>query len=724
MTIFITEDFRLDLSHLDIKFSDENSFFEKDLIKQQSFPFHIPNERGFIPFFEFVSSHNSVDGNQVIAGFLFRNDRYYDAELMILHIDSSIKSIFYYSPDKLTIFDIPLKMLPWPVLNIGDDIYQYAKDTIAKDYPDTLINFSEVYHPELYKDNDWGGYSGFLNKNIDGDFEKSLDFVYTVVPVKQMAEIRPFIYVKEIVKFIFSQIDYTVVGDFNTHASISKALQYHNNSIFYTNKEYLLNNNLTVTLSQSNISGYSPSTVTYNKYVRIFGLYSKGSYSMELNVKGSFTVQNEEFHIQIYFDNQILATAVARNNDNNTFERTINTEIHVDATDVGKDLEIRVICSANTENSLEGEYEITGTERPLYKDFIDLKDLLPDKSVGEYISDLKESMALTSVFDEPTKTVKFNFFNSSQSSNEQIDLSKYMTKSIARKLNKSLGYKISFDDGETLYMNKKGEFIPSAIGYSSFSLPLQPLKSLFIEGQPAVCNQESNSILFFQSNANAKPLVNDGDNLYSRLGFIHLFLRRWMFQLLNSEEYNQTLKLPIYVSSKLNSESIIWFYNNSFLVHNLQRTNLNSLFESVKLRLFKLKSYPDFNLVIDDGSGNTTYLPPVAFTSSTSWGTTLVTQFNASISIGQFGFPSSFYIDIYANNSSDPQSLDLSFGWEVLSSPDGNASGIFQSQNTAHSITRFTNSGYINLAGNYTIRLTVVNSVGLTNTIDITVTAS
>ena len=54
MTIFITEDFRLDLSHLDIKFSDENSFFEKNLIKQQSFPFNIPNERSFIPFFEFV----------------------------------------------------------------------------------------------------------------------------------------------------------------------------------------------------------------------------------------------------------------------------------------------------------------------------------------------------------------------------------------------------------------------------------------------------------------------------------------------------------------------------------------------------------------------------------------------------------------------------------------------------------------------------------------------
>ena len=58
MTIFTTELFKLDLTHLNIKFSDENQFFEKDLIKQQSFPFRVPRERSFLSFFEFIESHN------------------------------------------------------------------------------------------------------------------------------------------------------------------------------------------------------------------------------------------------------------------------------------------------------------------------------------------------------------------------------------------------------------------------------------------------------------------------------------------------------------------------------------------------------------------------------------------------------------------------------------------------------------------------------------------
>jgi hypothetical protein len=723
MTIFYTEGFRLDLTHLNITFSEENPFFEKDLIKQQSFPFKIKRERNFISFFEFVDSHNSVDSNKYTQGILFRNDKYYEAELVILNILTDIDAMFYYSPDKLTIFDIPLKALPWPEIEVGDDIYQFAKDTIAKDYPDTVINFHEVCDEEKYKDNDWGPYSGFINKNENGDFQKTLNTVYGLnFPV--MNEMRPFIYVKEIMSFIFDQVGYTITGDFDTNSSISKALQYHNNSIFYTNKEYLLKEELDLTLSQSNISGYTPATVTYNRYVKGIIMYSKGSYKVDFNIRGNFTVQNEECHVQFYFKNTLLGSLISRNNNSATFDKNISLDVHVPIEDEGEQLEIRVICSSTTKNTIESDYEITGTERPLYNSSFSLSELLPDVTVGEYVTAVKESFVLNSVFDEPTKTVKFDFFYSISNNPDPVDLSDYMINKVSRKLNKSIGYKISFADGEALFLNKKGDFIPEGTGYTEYNIPLQPLKVIYIDALPAVKHQEQNSITFFESNALAKPLVAEDDISYSRLGFVHAFLRNWLYQLLNSEEYNQTLKLPVHISSKLTSESFIWFYNNTFLVHKIKRYNTNLLFEKLTLKLFKLKSYPLFNPIVDLGDGNTQYDPPTAFTSNISFGSTLVTQFNATIYPSAFGGPSSFIVDIYANGSSDPQGLDLSFAWEVLSSPGGNALGIFQSQNSNHSITRFTNSGYINLAGDYNIRLTVVNSVGLSDTIDIIVTAS
>ena len=155
------------------------------------------------------------------------------------------------------------------------------------------------------------------------------------------------------------------------------------------------------------------------------------------------------------------------------------------------------------------------------------------------------------------------------------------------------------------------------------------------------------------------------------------------------------------------------------MVRDLKRSSINSLFEKLSLKVFKLRSTPAFSLNIDD---DTDYEPPIAFTTISAISTILTTHFNAYITPGMFGSPSFFAIDIFGNQSSDPQDLPLSFAWEVLNSPDGDTSGIFQSQNTDHSITRFTHSSYLSLEGNYNLRLTVVNSVGLSDSIDVIVT--
>ncbi|MDG1728527.1 MAG: hypothetical protein P8I04_01470 [Algibacter sp.] len=734
MTTFITEFFKLDLSHLNIKFSEENSFFEKDLIKQQSFPFKVPKERSFMPFFEFISSHNSVESNKYIKGTLFRNDKYYQAELLVLGISKQIEVVLYYSFQKLTIFDKNLHCLPWETLDIGESIHSYAEQIVVKDYPDTVINFPSIYTPELYKDYDFGQYIGFINHNEDGGFSENLANPYNLpFSFYKMNEMRPLIYLKEVVKFIFSQIGYNVTGDFITNSSIAKCLLYHENSIFYTNKDYLFSANLNLTLSQSNVSGYTPSNLTYNEYTKSTTISSYGSYKVNLNMEGEIPAYNGgSVYIRCYFNGEILSTAGVNSSTDNTvvsFDRNLEFSFDVPKNLTGSLLEIKVICVASVKNSIVGEYEIKGTIRPLYKDYISLQDLLPDITVGELINSVKESFNMTAIFDQATQTVQFNFFNSFINSQPALDLSKYTIESTPRKLNKSIGYKIPFSDGEILNLNKSGDFVTDDTGFTEKRIPLEPLPVIYIDAQANVKHQEGLSMLFFESNVDAKPLVVDGDIAYSRIGFVHTFLRNWLFQNLNSEEYSMNIQLPLFISSKLNSESKIWFYNNYFLVHNLKRLNVNSLFEKFSLRLFKLKNYPTFNLVIDDGSGTggTTFDPPIAITTpfSNSSGTfTHTNQFNATIYGSAIGGPSYFTIDIFANGSSDPQGLTLSFGWEVISSPDGNASGIFQAQNSDHSITRFTNSSYINLAGNYTIRLTVVNSQGLSDTVDVTVTAS
>ena len=729
MTIFITEFFKLDLTHLTVKFSEENSFFEKDLIKQQSFPFNVPYERSYIPFYDFVSSHNSQNANKYIKGVLFRNDKYFEAELLIISVSKTIKSVIYYSFDKLTIFDTKLSDLPWSTINVGTSIFDFANVVKLQNYPDTKINFVQIHDPEKYADYEFGSKVDFINyhESTEGFSEYVPNPLNLPFRFFKMNEMRPFIYIKEIIQFIFEQINYTVSGNFLEDSKISKALQYHNNAIFYTNNDYHFEDELNLTLNQSIVSGYSPTTTAYNEYIVTKIISQKGSYKVILELEGELSLSDYgNFYLKCYFNNQIISGGTAGANYNPdgsqyTFNRSLEFKFDVPEDAVGSTLEFRFICNPFIKETIEGNYEVTGTLRPLYSDSINLKDLLPDQTVGEYINAIKESFVLRTNFNTNTKNVIFSFFNSDDGDQEIIDISKYEVFQTPRQLNLSVGYKVQFNDDTAININKKGEFVTADEGFTIINLPIEPLPSIYIETQPYVKHQDALALFFYEANENARPLlIDDNENSYNRLGFVHQFQRQWLYQNLNSEEYNLNVDLPLYISSKINAKSKLWFYNNFFIVHNLKRFSKNNFFEKMNFRLFKLKSYPQFNFVID---GGTDFEPPTAFTSNSSFGL-LVTEFSTTITPGQLGNPSYFTIDIFGNQSSDPQSLPLSFGWEIISTPDGNNSVMFQSQNTAHSITRFQSTSYLITEGDYYLKLKVTNSAGLSDEILIKVAVS
>jgi len=723
-TIFITEFFKINFSQLKIKFSEENSFFEEDLIKQQSFPFKIPRKRAFIPFFKFIDSHNSVDSNKYIEGVLLRNDKYYKAELLVIRIAKEIEVVIYYSFIKFSIFDRKLNSLDWQTINFsGSNIFQFAEQKISEDYPQTPINFVTVNDEDKYKDYDFGTYSGFINHNENGEFLEGYNLGITTI--YKMNEMRPFIYIKEIITFIFNQIGYTVQGDFINNESIKKALQYHNNSIFYTNNDFNRTEDFTVTLSESDIPGYNPSNLVYNEYINSMVIYNYGTYNVLIDIEGEFPAFVEgQFELRCFYNNEIInssfiSVSTQSNTDSTQFSKQLNFSFDVPKEFEEQNLEIRVICTNEVYESLTGEFNITGTLRPLYKEYISLKELLPDITVGDYIKALKETFVLTTIYNQTSQIVEINFFDSFINQQTAINLSKYSIYSVPRKLNKLLGYKIPFNDGEVLNLNRDGEFTIIENGFKDKEIPLQPLPVYYNDAQPNVKHQEGLSIVFFKSNSNALPLVNDTESSYTRIGFVHQFLRNWLYQKLNSEEYNLTLNLPIYIASKINSNSKVFFYNNFFLIHSLKRENINSLFERVNIRAFKLKNTPTFDLVIDDGSGNTEFSAPIIFTSASA-SAIYQTEFETTLQTAFFGWdPPYFNIEIFADQSTDPQGLSLSFGWEIISSPEGNTLGTFNALNNNNSNVIFTNSGYLNVEGEYFIRLTVINSAGLSSSQDL-----
>ena len=113
------------------------------------------------------------------------------------------------------------------------------------------------------------------------------------------------------------------------------------------------------------------------------------------------------------------------------------------------------------------------------------------------------------------------------------------------------------------------------------------------------------------------------------------------------------------------------------------------------------------------------YRPPVAFTSSAVNQNKLVTKFDTRSNSTISGGPPSFEITIYGTGSSDPQNFPISYKWEVLSDPDGTISGKFHFLNNEQSVVKFRRASYATrVEGVYKLRLTVTNSVGLSNSLD------
>jgi hypothetical protein len=654
----------------------------------------------------------------------------YDAELMVVSIKSTIRLVVYYDFDELSIFDVNLKDLPWPSIDCGDDIFDYAEDTIVKDYPNTLINFPRIYAPELYRDYDWGTYVPFVNHTQGNRIsETDLDPSNFIFKKYLRNEIRPFVYIKEIIRFIFDQIGYTVAGDFHSSTVIEKALMYHQNNIYYTNDAFNLTDDITLMLHSTSAVGYPPNHREYRQEIVI---NDYGTYTMGINL--SYTIPDTNggvMFMRILWDNKLVGGLGFTNEPGEHSENT-EFQFHVEKNKAGGKLLIQAFCLDAVHSSIDADYKIEGTMRPLYHNNINVNQLFPDITVGEFITKYKDTFVLSSVFDTTNKVVYFDFYSSYINNQEPIDLSAYAERNVERKLNLNTGLRIEFNNGEKIYLDKSAKVVSDGLGFADESVALEPLPIIY--NQPTssgfganVQDQDGTSILFYDSNQYGNPLASQGNVSFSRIGFISAYLRGWYYQQLNGEDYRQTINLPIHISLKLNTLSKIWIYDNEFMIKKINRTPINTLVERVDLDLFKIKSHPTFNIAVDE-SGDDDVIPQnptVIITPSTNANGSINHQINYNATASNSpGGPAVFGIVFYANGSSDPNGLDLFYAWEVISSPGGGTSGTFVAQDSAHSITRFSNLGFVNVSGTYSIKLTVTNSEGGASTSTISLVVS
>lgn len=592
MIILQTEFFKIDLSNLNVSFTEENNVFEGNLIKRYSFPFEIPFEDRYASFFLFLQSHNSAEVNNYIDGILTLNDKYHKAELVILSTQEKVSVVIYYDYLILEGFNQKLKDLNWGTVPVGDDIYDFAEQTILEDYPDTKINFPKIYTPNLNESHSAYEYtpSGINYKKENNDFQETFDgkgggistlLGDSVISFKTN-EMRPYLYLKEVVSHLFSELGLLVSGDFITNPIIEKCLLYHQNEIYFKNTD-------PIDIDEDFIHDIGDtSQVVFDQTIL---LNDQGYYQLYFNLKVSNATPNTVLTVATKFSFELFTRQDFVNIDGSgNCEQLLEYELNLLPSLVGENVHIQVRHPNGSIADLsECIISLIPNKRPIYKGEIELKDLLPDMTVNNFLIALKESFDIDTTFDLSSNTVNLNFFKTYTKNATIIDLSKFAIRKPSRIKNNKTGINVEYKDGEVIAFDKVGSLLDQQIGFESKSFSIQPLKLIDFEGKWTAHDQSGLSFLFFQSNDYAESLHELNGVSLSRSGFINQFLFDKLFQELNGEDYELIVILPIHLSVKVRTDVKLWMYQNYYLVKKIDRQSVNSLFEKLKLKLLKVK---------------------------------------------------------------------------------------------------------------------------------------
>lgn len=151
-TLFICDDFVLDLTGKTLEWTEENSWFDSEIILNSTFPFEINYDE--LPFFIQYKTHNPAELEYKFEGVLQRPDgRLTPAQLEIEEMTIGLKGIIR---DGIELFPSWKKMLRQLNLGVVDvpDMLTHALTKVNLTYPATTYNFPCIRVWDVYKDDD------------------------------------------------------------------------------------------------------------------------------------------------------------------------------------------------------------------------------------------------------------------------------------------------------------------------------------------------------------------------------------------------------------------------------------------------------------------------------------------------------------------------------------------------------------------------------------------
>lgn len=374
-TQFIHDDFVLDVTHLELSWQEENTWFKDEFFMISSFPFEINyEENAYLERFRHV---NLTTSDSLFKGKLEKDGRLEFATLEIEEAAEKLRITIRYGIEALPNWTKMLSELNLEiVLENGGDMILHANSIMNQTWPDVNYNFPAI-HSEFYKDTpmfeDFEGVINlrktgqFITNIIDGSSTKNRNIVY------------PMPYHLYVLKMAVEDSGHTLHGDILSDPDLIDA-------VIVPGKKIVEFEGIPKPVNWT-------TTLVDRLTLEIIGMTKKETWrsTQEVNLRGKFhlhgEINDEVVFLQIKLNDVVIFTFV--NNQPLFFNFWFETDseentLTLDAVSFGNGLDTSVIWGV-----LECLYltDEDGEMLPFFANFsnVHLADKLPQMTVGDFI---------------------------------------------------------------------------------------------------------------------------------------------------------------------------------------------------------------------------------------------------------------------------------------------------------------------------------------------------
>lgn len=224
MLVFIHANFKLDLTYLQVTFSEKNQWFKDDFSTEFSLPFDLYLDSDLSKNSGFQSHFNANQNQTKFNGYLDKDGELSAATLKFQSIKGNfISAVINSGFDNFPSYNKKLSKLPLEQKPV-DDILTDAISVISKPYPATNYNFPMI-HTDKYdpESEEWNEFGKIINNYDDGAFlENTLVEGSNLDIIKNI--MQPLPYLIHVLKAGVADAGFVLEGDILDDASLVEAL--------------------------------------------------------------------------------------------------------------------------------------------------------------------------------------------------------------------------------------------------------------------------------------------------------------------------------------------------------------------------------------------------------------------------------------------------------------------------------------------------------------------